>query len=60
MAIEKAPFMSQEELLSAMLLTPNDKVKEMVNKIMKPLSIGIPLNIRGVLTDALLSNCGHT
>ena len=33
MAIEKAPFMSQEELLSAMLLTPNDKVKEMVNKI---------------------------
>lgn len=25
--------MSQEELLSAMLLTPNDKVKEMVNKI---------------------------
>ena len=33
MAIEKAPFMSQEELLSAMLLTPNDKVQEVVNKV---------------------------
>lgn len=33
MAIEKAPSISQEDLLSAMLLTPNDKVKEMVNKI---------------------------
>lgn len=33
MAIEKAPSISQEDLLSAMLLTPNDKVKEMVNKV---------------------------
>lgn len=33
MAIEKAPSISQEDLLSAMLLTPNDKVQEMVNKI---------------------------
>ena len=33
MAIENAPFISQEDLLSAMLMTPNDKVQEMVNKI---------------------------
>lgn len=33
MAIEKAPSISQEDLLSAMLLTPNDKVQEVVNKI---------------------------
>jgi len=31
MAIEKAPSISQENLLSAMLLTPNDKVQEVVN-----------------------------
>lgn len=31
MAIEKAPSISQEDLLSAMLLTPNDKVQEVVN-----------------------------
>ena len=33
MAIEKAPSISQEDLLSAMLLTPNDKVQEVVNKV---------------------------
>lgn len=33
MAIEKAPFISQEDLLSAMLLAPNDKVQEIVNKV---------------------------
>lgn len=33
MAIEKAPSISQEDLLSAMLLAPNDKVLEIVNKI---------------------------
>ena len=33
MAIEKAPFISQEDLLSAMLLAPNDKVQEVVNKV---------------------------
>ena len=33
MAIEKAPYISQEDLLSAMLLTPNDKVQEVVNKV---------------------------
>lgn len=33
MAIEKAPSISQEDLLSAMLLTPNDKVQELVNKV---------------------------
>ena len=33
MAIEKAPSKSQEDLLSAMLLTPNDKVQEVVNKV---------------------------
>ena len=33
MAIEKAPFISQEDLLSAMLLAPNGKVQEIVNKI---------------------------
>lgn len=31
MVIEKAPSISQEDLLSAMLLTPNDKVQEVVN-----------------------------
>lgn len=33
MAIGKAPSISQEDLLSAMLLTPNDKVQEVVNKV---------------------------
>lgn len=33
MAIEKAPSISQEDLVSAMLLTPNDKVQEVVNKV---------------------------
>ncbi len=33
MAIEKAPSISQEDLLSAMFLTPNDKVQEVVNKV---------------------------
>ena len=33
MAIEKTPSISQEDLLSAMLLTPNDKVQEVVNKV---------------------------
>lgn len=33
MAIEKAPSISQEDLLSVMLLTPNDKVQEVVNKV---------------------------
>ena len=33
MAIEKAPSISQEDLLSAMLLAPNDKVQEVVNKV---------------------------
>lgn len=33
MAIEKAPSISQEDLLSAMLLTPDDKVQEVVNKV---------------------------
>lgn len=33
MAIEKAPSISQEDLLAAMLLTPNDKVQEVVNKV---------------------------
>lgn len=33
MAIEKAPSISQEDLLSAMLLTPNEKVQEVVNKV---------------------------
>lgn len=33
MAIEKAPSISQEDLLSAMLLTPKDKVQEVVNKV---------------------------
>lgn len=33
MAIEKAPSISQEDLLSAMLLIPNDKVQEVVNKV---------------------------
>lgn len=33
MAIEKASSISQEDLLSAMLLTPNDKVQEVVNKV---------------------------
>ncbi len=36
MAIEKAPSISQEDLLSAMLLTPNDKVQEVVNKVGYP------------------------
>ena len=33
MAIEKVPSISQENLLSAMLLAPNDKVQELVNKV---------------------------
>lgn len=33
MAIEKVPSISQEDLLSAMLLAPNDKVQEVVNKV---------------------------
>ena len=33
MAIEKAPSISQEDLLSVMLLTPNVKIKEITNKI---------------------------
>lgn len=33
MAIEKAPFLSQEDLISTMLLTPHAEVAEMVNRI---------------------------
>ena len=50
MAIEKAPSISQEDLLSAMLLTPNDKVQEVVNKVNETFEYCISPLQRKVLT----------
>lgn len=60
MAIEKAPSISQEDLLSAMLLTPNDKVQEVVNIVNETFEYWDTIKYKRCLKDALPSNYGHT
>ncbi len=53
MAIEKAPSISQEDLLSAMLLTPNDKVQEVVNKVNETFEYWDTIKYKKELTERL-------